>query len=178
MTRRDTIRVHVGHICLQRAIDGDAERFIRLVEALDAEGVNQHVIAGNADLAKRVSLYRHVSIGPVAASAVVAYCLMPQVDLVHAHGDLAGQAALLLTLTRSIPYIMSRSSGSAPSRNPVFRAVLKRAMAQHTPQDALDVGEILRVYSRAQTKWRDKAKRTKTDQNSQSTPTAGSSGNQ
>ena len=45
----------------------------------------------------------------------MAYCLMPEVDIVHIHEPDSGQAGLLLTLARSIPFVMIvQGAGGGP----------------------------------------------------------------
>jgi hypothetical protein len=52
---------------------------------------------------------------------------MPRVDLVHVHDPVAGQAGLLLTLTRSIPYVLTHRATTKLVGNPLLQAVYKRA---------------------------------------------------
>lgn len=137
-------------------MDVAAERFIRLVEGLDRAGVSQHVIVANDDLARRVAVYPSVSISPVTGSSVVAYCFMPRVDVVHAHGEQAGHAALLLALTRSIPYVMTSDAGESRVGTRVQQAVLRRSMGRLDIGDCLDAGKILRSYRRAAARWSSK----------------------
>ena len=155
MTKHGDIDL-VGHINLNRSMDVAAEKFIRLVEVLDRAEVSQHVIVANEDLAKRVAIYPSVSMGPVTGSAVMAYCLMPRVDVVHAHGDQAGHAGLLLALTRSIPYVMTSDAGGSATGNHAQRAVSRRSMRQLDIGGRLDAGRVLRIYSRAVARWRSK----------------------
>ncbi len=117
----------VGHINLARSFNGTGEHFVALIEALERQGVTQHVIVRNHSLAKRVAVYDRVTIGPVTSSPVVALCLMPQVDVVHAHNEKSAQAGLLLTLTRSIPFAMSCRQATKQRRNPIQRSILSRA---------------------------------------------------
>jgi hypothetical protein len=119
--------VLIGHINLDKSFNGTGEHFVALVEALDRQGVRQHVIVRNESLAKRLRVYRAVTVGPTTSAPVVAYCLMPQVDVVHAHEERSGQAGLLLTLTRSMPYVLTRRRKAQPRRNPVIRSVYARA---------------------------------------------------
>jgi hypothetical protein len=145
----------VGHIYLSRSMDVAAERFIRLVEVLEQAGVSQHVIAANADLAKRVAVYSSVSIAPATGSAVGAYCLVPRVDVVHAHGEQAGHVGLLLALTRSIPYVTS-DAGEEETATWVQQAVLRRSMGRLVICDHLDASQVVRSYRRAVAGWRSK----------------------
>lgn len=123
----------VGHINLATTMNGIGEHFIRLIEALDAQKVPQHVLVANAALARRIAVCEHVSVGPVVRAPVMAYCLMPEVAVVHAHEAAAAQAGLLLTLTRSIPYVVTRRARSRVGRNPIARAALSRAASVICP---------------------------------------------
>jgi hypothetical protein len=119
----------VGHINLARSFNGTGEHFIALIEALDREGLSQHIIVRNEALARRLALYDRVSVGPTTTAAVLAYCLMPAIDVVHCHDERGAQAGLLLRLTRSVPFVLTRRVGSDPTGNPVQRAVYRRAAA-------------------------------------------------
>ncbi len=119
--------MRIGHINLAASMNGTGEYFVRLVEALQQQGIEQHVLVANHALAKRVSLYEHVSVGPVVKTPVMAYCLMPDVGVVHAHGGSSGQAGLLMTLTRSTPFVLTRRSTRAVGKNPVSRSIINRA---------------------------------------------------
>lgn len=120
----------IGHINLAESIYGTGESFIGLVEALDRAGMKQHVLVRNATLAKRVDIVGgNVATGPIVQSPVTACCLMPRVDITHMHEPSAGQAGLLLTLTRSIPYILTHRGAIALVRNPLLQAVYRRAAA-------------------------------------------------
>ncbi|MGI9262747.1 MAG: glycosyltransferase [Woeseiaceae bacterium] len=117
----------LGHINLARSFNGTGEHIIGLVEALDRQGVTQHVIVRNEALAKRLRLYKGVSVGPTTGAAVMAYCLMPTVDVVHAHDSRGAQAGLLLTLTRSIPFVLTHRADMRPYDNPLGRSTFDRA---------------------------------------------------
>jgi hypothetical protein len=52
---------------------------------------------------------------------------MPPVDVVHCHDDKSAQAGLLLQLTRSIPFVMTRRSRNDPSDNAIAQATYRRA---------------------------------------------------
>lgn len=120
----------IGHINLATLLNGTGEPFISLVEALDRAGMRQHILVRNTTLAKRVDIVGgNVAIGPVVHSPVTACCLMPRVDITHVHEPSAGQAGLLLTLTRSIPYILTHRGAIALARNPLLQAVYRRAAA-------------------------------------------------
>lgn len=127
--------MRIGHINLASSMNGTGEHFIRLVEALDRQGVDQHVLVANASLARRVALYDSVTVGPVVRTPVMAYCLMPEVQVAHMHDGRAGQAGLLLTLTRSIPYVLTHRSEQTVGRNPLVRSMISRAAGLICPND-------------------------------------------
>jgi hypothetical protein len=120
--------LRIGHINLAPSFNGTGEHFVTLVEAIQAAGMQQHVLTRNVTLARRLDAIEGVEVGPAVRSAVTAYCLMPIVDLAHIHDAAAGQAGLLLTLTRSVPYVLSYDSESSISRNPLAQAVYRRAL--------------------------------------------------
>jgi hypothetical protein len=119
--------VKIGHVNLAGSFNGTGGHFIALIEALDRHGIKQHVIVCNNALAKRVAIYDNVTLGPVTASPVVAYCLMPKVDVVHVHNDKSAQSGLLLTLTKSIPFVLTRRDGGMSSTGPISRSIEDRA---------------------------------------------------
>lgn len=127
--------MQIGHINLEPSMNGISEHFIRLVEALDRQGFAQHVLVANAALAKRIAVYDGVSTGPVTRTPIMAACLMTDVSVVHAHDLAGGRAGLLMTLTRSIPYVLTSRSSAAPARNPITRSVLTRAASVICPSD-------------------------------------------
>jgi len=119
--------MQIGHINLAKTFNGIGEHFIALVEALDRQGIRQHILVGNTALARRLAVYRGVSIGPVTGSPVLACCLMPQVDVVHAHNEKSAQAGLLLKLTRSVPFILTRRRNVNPAGRPLLQSIYARA---------------------------------------------------
>ena len=127
--------MQIGHINLNKSMNGTGEHFVRLIEALDRLGIDQHVIVRNKALARRVAVYGNVTVGPTVTTAVTAYCLMPQVSVVHTHDEAGGHAGLLLTLTRSIPYVATRISAIPPGKNPIIRSVYGRAASLICPSD-------------------------------------------
>ena len=159
----------IGHICLATPDSEASEYFAALVEALDQFGASQHVLVASVALARRLSKCEHVTIGPVVKTPVMAYCLMPDVDIAHVHEGKSGQSGLLLTLTRSVPFVITIDSGFEQDRSPIARSVLKRAVQtikrNDIEPDELVAGRHLNMYEDA-------------CQNSQRTPTAGMSGNQ
>lgn len=144
--------MNIGHINLARSFNGAGEHFVNLIEALQAQGVQQHVLVRNIDLAKRLDLVEHVTVGPVVRSAVTAYCLMPAVDVVHVHDPSDGQSGLLLALTRSIPFVLTNRSQS-PGNGPLAKAVYSRAAGIVYRSDA-DADKHMRIYKRALESWR------------------------
>lgn len=151
MTIRET-DVFIGHINLAKSCNGAGEFFVNLVEALHQGGVRQHVLVRSVALAKRLELIDDVTVGPVVRSTVMAYCLMPHVDVVHVHDRSEGQSGLLLSLTRSIPYVLSHH-GESPGGNRLTQAVYKRASGIIYQSDA-DAAKHLRIYKHAIESWR------------------------
>ena len=117
----------IGHICLTPPGNDVSEHFAALVEALDRHDSEQHVLVASVMLAKRLAGCQNVTVGPIVKTPVMAYCLMPNVDLAHVHEGKSGQAGLLLTLTRSIPFVITTSAGSGNTTSPLTRSVLSRA---------------------------------------------------
>ena len=118
--------VKIGHICLTQPGNDTSEHFAALVEALDRHDADQHVLVASIVLAKRLAACQNVTVGPVVRTPVMAYCLMPDVDLAHVHESRSGQAGLLLTLTRSIPFVITTAGSNDNKLNPLTRSVLHR----------------------------------------------------
>ncbi|MBT8099716.1 MAG: glycosyltransferase [Gammaproteobacteria bacterium] len=125
----------IGHVNLEKSMNGTGEHFVKLVEGLDRQGVRQHVLVANGSLARRVAVYENVSVGPVVRTAVIAFCLMPDVDVAHLHDARSSQAGLVLRLTRSIPYILTRRTTTTPALNPVARSILNRSAGITCPTE-------------------------------------------
>lgn len=119
--------MNIGHVNLAKSFTGSAAHFIGLIEALDRQGISQYVIVRNHALARRVAVYDNVIVGPVTRSPVIAYCLMPKVDMVHVHDMESAQSGLLLMLTRSIPYVVTRRHRTDTDGGPIARAIDNRA---------------------------------------------------
>lgn len=119
--------MYVGHINLEPTMNGLGEHFVGLVEALNRQGIRQHVLVSNAALAKRVAIYEQVQAGPIVRSGIVACCLMPDVDVVHVHEPRGRRAGLLLRLTRSMPYVMTWREKHAIGDNPISRSIVQRS---------------------------------------------------
>lgn len=126
----------IGHLSLAPAFDGAEARFVLLVEALRDAGVEQHVLVRNAALASRLATIEGVTVGSVVHSPVMAYCLLPRVDLAHAHDRTAGHAGLLLSLTRSIPYVLTHRGSIAMSASPLLQSTYRRAARVLCQDDA------------------------------------------
>lgn len=119
--------MYIGHICLATSMNGSADTLISLVEALARQGVRQHVLVRNDRLARRLAICEHVVVGPVVKAPVMAYCLMPNVQVVHIHCDSGASAGLLLTLTRSIPYVLTCRAELASGKGPLKQSTFNRA---------------------------------------------------
>lgn len=150
MTKSTDMRI--GHINLAKSFNGAGDNFVRLIEALQEHGTSQHILVRNVALAKRLDLIEDVTVGPAVRSAVMAYCLMPHVDVVHIHNSADGQAGLLLTLTRSIPYVLTHTD--APhGAGPISQAINRRAAGFVYRHDA-NAAKHIRVYRHAIESWR------------------------
>lgn len=118
----------VGHISLAKSVNGTGKHFVRLIEGLQRNDVAQHVLVRNQALATRIKAVNDVAVGPVVRSAVMACCHMPRLDVVHIHDISAGQAGLLLALTRSIPFVLTHRGNLAHARrSPLTQAIYRRA---------------------------------------------------
>jgi hypothetical protein len=144
--------VKIGHIFLSTASAGATTEFASLVEALDRLAVEQHALVASAALARRLQRYPYVTVGPVVRSPVMAFCLMPDVDLVHIHDERSGQAGLLLTLTRSIPFVLTGQDSSPDTRNPLKRSIVHRAQSLIDPADATP-DKLVQVYQQTVAAW-------------------------
>ncbi len=147
------IDMHVGHINLAKSFNGAGDNFVRLIEALQEYGVTQYVVVRNVALAKRLDLIDGVTAGPTARSAVMAYVLMPHVDIVHVHRYVDSQAGLLLTLTRSIPFVLTQHDQQPTNQSPLTQAIIQRASGFVYRHDA-NAAKHLRVYRHAIDSWR------------------------
>jgi len=142
----------IGHICLATEPEDVIARFTSLIEALDRLAIEQHVLVASVSLARRLQSCPYVTVGPVVKTAVMAYCLMPRVDVVHIHEEKGEQAALLLRLTRSIPFVMTVSELEDTERSPLSRAVRQRAASLMSPScDEHDA--IIAIYRQAIDSW-------------------------
>ena len=142
----------IGQIYLERGSDDGARRFATVVESLDRRAIDQHALVSDVALARGLHAMPYVQVGPVVQTPVMAYCLMPDVDVVHLHDDRSGQAGLLLTLTRSIPYVLTSARDATASRNPLRRSVYNRALCIVHPDDQ-SPERLVEIYRRAVDGW-------------------------
>ncbi len=136
--------LNIGHIILGNSCDDIGAHFVALVEALANHGIKQHVLCSERSLADRLALCDRVGIGPIVGSSLMAACYMPRVDLVHVHDHRGRQAALLMALTRSIPFVMSRRSEFSLGNSQLNRSVYRRASGLICQTDA--VAKIMLGY--------------------------------
>lgn len=129
--------MYIGHIYLDDSMNGSAESLISLIDALDRQGVRQHVLLRHKLLARRLAVCDSVVIGPLVRVPVMAYCLMPNVQVVHIHCDAGASAGLLLTLTRSIPYIFTCRTEFASTNQPIKHSILDRAAGLIFPDQGI-----------------------------------------
>ncbi len=142
----------IGHLYLATASSDSILHFATLIESLDRLAVDQHALVASNSLARRLQSCPYVTVGPVVKSPVMAYCLMPPVDLVHIHDGKSGQVGLLLTLTRSTPFVMTESDNVVNGRSALRRSIMHRAQAL-VPQAISDPEEIVRIYRRTVDAW-------------------------
>ena len=151
----------IGHICLTPPGNDISEHFAALVEALARHDIDQHVLVASVILAKRLAACQNVTVGPIVKTPVMAYCLMPDIELAHIHQRKSGQAGLLLTLTRSIPFVITTSGISEDNVNPLTRSVLHRAAHRITRADTAPGNQVARehldIYRNALTSWQQTA---------------------
>ena len=141
-------RVHIGHINLSQSFNGAGEHFVNLIESLQQHAIQQHVLVRNVALAKRLDLVEGIVVGPTVRTPITAYCLMPRVDLVHIHNESCSSAGLLLTLTRSVPFVLTRHEETEQSLNPIKQAVRNRASG-FVDDDQVTAVEHLLIYRQA-----------------------------
>lgn len=119
--------MYIGHIYLAESMSGISETLVSLIEALDRQGVSQHVLVGSKLLGRRVAIYDSVTVGPIVKTPVMAYCLLPNVEVAHTHCSSSASAGVLLALTRSIPYVFTCRKEFATTTNPIKQSALSRA---------------------------------------------------
>ena len=136
----------IGHICLAPPDSFVSEHFAALVVALDRHDIEQHVLVGDVALARRLAACPHVTVGPIVKTPVMAYCLMPEVDMAHIHESRSGQAGLLLTLTRSIPFVITTAQSGKNGMSPLTKSVLHRAALTITMEDPAPGNQAARKH--------------------------------
>ena len=119
--------MRIGHICLRAEDSPDCAWFAELVEAISRHDVEQHVLVASGSLRRRLAALPGVTVGPIVRSPLLAYCLMPNVEIAHVHDADSGQAGLLLTLTRSIPFVLTEDETICSDPSPLARSVRNRA---------------------------------------------------
>lgn len=140
----------IGHIYLSQSSTRLARQFLSVVSGLDRLAVEQHVLVSDIGLGRGLRALPYVTVGPSVRSPVMAYCLMPAVDVVHVHDDPGSQAGLLLTLTRSVPFVLTEGAVPPDCRSPLGKSVLRRAQAMVGPS-GLDPDNLLTIYREAAT---------------------------
>lgn len=96
----------IAHVLVEAPSNRIVEHCVALVTALSELGFAQRVLTGSATLNRRLALCLNVEAGPPVHSAIGACCSVGDVQVVHAYDITAAQAALILRLTRSIPYLL------------------------------------------------------------------------
>ena len=140
--------MYIGHINLAETFDGAGEYFVRLIESLQQHSFEQYVLVRNVDLAKRLDLVDGVTVGPAIRSAITAYCLMPAVDVIHIHDTKSASAGLLATLTRGVPFVLTRHGEATSVMHPLSAAIQKRA-AGFIEEDRIAASDHIEMYRRA-----------------------------
>lgn len=138
----------VGQIYLEKPSTDGAQRFQATIESLDRLTIEQHVLVASSELARSLSGLPYVTVGPVVSTPVMAYCLMPEVDVAHAHDSRGGQVGLLLTLTRSTPYVINAADTLPKTRNPLLASIRDRAQLTIDTSD-LQPDALQDAYQRA-----------------------------
>ncbi|MGI9220278.1 MAG: hypothetical protein ACR2QS_04480 [Woeseiaceae bacterium] len=138
----------VGQIYLEKAANDGARQFQAIVEGLDRLAVEQHVLVASTSLARSLSGLPYVTVGPVVSTPVMAYCLIPEVDVAHVHDSKSGQTGLLLTLTRAVPYVITSTEPMRLKRHSMWASILNRAKASIS-SDELHPDSLIETYRRA-----------------------------
>ena len=109
----------VGTNCHCRRAVGDPGR--------STDSTQRRAIRPGQKPVSRQAVCEGVSVGPIARSSIPAFFLMPAVDLVHTHDRKALNSGILLSLTRSIPYVLTHRQLNTPGNNPMARSKYGRA---------------------------------------------------
>jgi hypothetical protein len=89
--------MRIGHIALTEHISVAEELLVILFEALSEHGIAQHALDRNPFLGRRLETCRYVTVGPLVRSAIATAFLLPDVDIIHAHGRKAVDAGVLMS---------------------------------------------------------------------------------
>lgn len=138
----------IGQIYLDKTSAAGARQFQSMIESLDRLALAQHVLVASPELARSLSGLPYVTVGPVVSTPVMAYCLMPDVDVAHVHDNKSGQTGLLLTLTRSIPYVLTAIQSPRSERNPILASVRERARLAVAPAE-MQADRLVEAYRAA-----------------------------
>ena len=141
------LALKVGQIYLEKAAGDGARQFQAVVEGLDRLAIEQHVLVASAELARSLSALPYVTVGPVVGTPVMAYCLIPDVDVAHVHDGKSGQTGLLLKLTRAVPYVINSTSETENAKS-LFGSIWDRAHAKISADD-LHPDKLIEAYRRA-----------------------------
>lgn len=137
----------IGQIFLEKSGGDSARQFQAVVEGLDRLAIEQHVLVASAELARSLSALPYVTVGPVVGTPVMAYCLIPEVDVAHVHDGKSGQTGLLLKLTRAVPYVIT-STEAVNNKQSIWGSIWDRASATIETDD-LHPDNLLESYRRA-----------------------------
>ena len=135
----------IGHINLAKEYGGSGHQLLMLAKALSNHRIEQHAVVSNPILARRLLEHVDISISPLVNSPVTAYGLMPNVDLAHLHDSKSMPSGLLLTMTRSIPYIVTHRSLEPPPAHALARSMYRRAEGIACVSEA--VSKVMLAYS-------------------------------
>ncbi len=122
-------KLKVAHVHLASQHDLSSQQLAILARGLSGLNVDQHAVVRCQQVAEQLSRVPYVTIGPLVSSPIVANCLLPCADICHAHDARSAQTGLLLTLTRSIPFILSYRSQTTVSDAPITKAINRRSRA-------------------------------------------------
>ncbi len=132
----------IAHVLAGVPSTGAVEHCVALVTALSNLGFAQQVLTSSATLNRRLALCPNVDSGPPIHSAIGVCCSIGDVHVIHAYDIVAGQAALMLRLTRSIPFLFEFDANVEwPSS--LARMVVRRAFGVNcqTQEQAAAIGE-------------------------------------
>ena len=118
--------MRIGHLLLDEDTE-NGHRAAWLVRRLSHLGIEQHVLTCDESMLRTLASTKRVRLGPLVRTPIMACCLMPDVDLAHMHDVKSGQAGLLLTLTRSIPYVISQWPRLPAATNAISRSIYTRS---------------------------------------------------